>query len=381
MKVLALEDVRRFALRDAPRPEPHANEVLLKVLAVGVCGTDFHIFDGSANYHLDNLRRPVPLTRHPLILGHEFCGRVEAAGEKAGRFVPGEMVIVDQLLNCFSQGRPSPCEYCLSGDSHQCEFGQEMGITGPPGAFADYVAVPAVNVIKVPHGVSSLEAAVAEPLACVAHSIERLERAGTRYSFAGARKIRSVLVLGAGPSGLLFVQFLRRVIRFDGDILVADSRDARLALARAFGGLPLDIRTEDLTKRVEQTTGGAGVECIIEASGSGKALVSISKVARRQASVLLYGAGHSGLSDGCLTPLQTSELHLVTSAGASGGFEHDGTPSAYRNALDHIAAKRIDVSRLVSHRYSHLSELPEAFVSGPKAVDYIKGALVRDEPA
>ena len=97
--------------------------------------------------------------------------------------------------------------------------------------------------------------------------------------------------------------------------------------------------------------------------------------------MLLYGSGHSGLSDGCLTPLQTSELHLVTSAGASGGFEHDGTPSAYRNALDHIAAKRIDVSRLVSHRYSHLSDLAEAFITGPKAVNYIKGALVRDEPA
>jgi len=381
MRVLALEDVRRFALRDAPRPEPRANEVLLRVLAVGVCGTDFHIFDGSANFHFDTFRRPVPLIQHPLILGHEFCGRVEAAGEKAGRFVPGEMVIVDQVLNCFSQGRQPPCEYCSSGDSHQCEFGQELGITGPPGAFADYVAVPAVNVIKVPPGVSSLEAALAEPLACVAHSIERLERAATRYSFDGNRKIRSVVVLGAGPSGLLFVQFLRRVVRFDGDILVADSRDARLALARDFGGSPVDIRSEDLVERVERQTRGAGVECIIEASGSGKVIDAIPKVVRRQASVLLYGSGHSGLSDGCLTPLQTAELHLVTSAGASGGFDGDGTPSAYRNALDHIAARRIDVSRLVSHRYSQLSDLPEAFITGPKAVNYIKGALVRDEPA
>jgi L-iditol 2-dehydrogenase len=381
MRVLALEDVRRFALRDAPRPEPRPNEVLLRVLAVGVCGTDFHIYDGSVNYHFDNFRRPVPLALHPLVLGHEFCGRVVGVGEGVSGFALGEMVIVDQLLNCFSQNRQRPCEYCLSGDSHQCEFGQEMGITGPPGAFADYVAVPAVNVIKVPPGVSSLEAALAEPLACVAHSIERLERAGTRYSFAGTRNIRTVLVLGAGPSGLLFVQFLRHVIRFDGDILVADSRDARLALARDFGGSPVDIRSEDVVERVERNPGGAGVECIIEASGSSRAIDSIPKVARRQASVLLYGSGHAGLSDGCLTPFQTAELHVVTSAGASGGFDDNGTPSAYRNALDHIAAKRINVSRLVSHRYSQLSELPEAFITGAKAVDYIKGALVRDEQA
>jgi len=376
-----LEEIGGFALRDVPTPKPGSHDVVLRVLAVGVCGTDFHIYDGSANYHLDSFRRPVPLRQHPLVLGHEFCGRVETVGDAVTRCMPGEVVIADQVLNCISQGRQPVCEYCLSGDSHQCEFGQELGITGPPGAFSDYVTVPAINVVKVPPNMSSLEAALAEPLACVGHSIERLERAQSRYQFAGAHKIRSVLVLGAGPSGLLFVQYLRSVIQFDGELLVADSRGGRLALARRFGAVTVDIRTEDLPERVHAHTRGAGIQCVIEASGSGRAIEIVPSVARRQASVLIYGSGHAGLSDGCLTPFQTAELHLITAAGASGGFDADGAPIAYRTALEHIGAKRIDVASLVSHRYADFSELQSAFTTDRKSVDYIKGALVRSEPA
>ena len=376
-----LEEVRSFAIRDVRTPEPGSHEVVLRVLAVGICGTDFHIYDGSANFHLDSSRQPVPLRQHPLVLGHEFCGRVEAVGDAVTRCTPGEVVIADQVLNCISQGRQPVCEYCLSGDSHQCEFGQELGITGPPGAFSDYVAVPAINVVEVPPNISSVEAAVAEPLACVGHSIERLERSQSRYQFTGSRKIRSVLVLGAGPSGLLFVQYLRSVIRFDGELLVADSHEGRLAIARRFGAVAVDIRKEDLVERVHKHTRGEGIHCVIEASGSGKALEIVPSVARRQASVLIYGAGHGGLSDGCLTPFQTAELYLITAAGASGGFDTDGAPIAYRKALEHIGAKRIDVASLVSHRYADFPELQSAFTTDRKNADYIKGALVRCEHA
>jgi L-iditol 2-dehydrogenase len=381
VKVLVLEDVAQFALRDWPKPEPKPAEALIEVSAVGICGTDLHIYDGSASYQLDSARQPVTLRRNPLVLGHEICGAVEAVGNAVTNCRPGDRVIVDQVLNCFSQGRRPPCEYCASGDSHQCEFGEELGITGRPGAFADYIAVPAVNVVKVPDRISSLDAAVAEPLACVAHAIERLERGGARYRFNGGRRIGSVVILGAGPSGLLFIQFLRSVMGFNGDLWVVDSRDARLALARDFGAVPVDLRSGDPANDLRRKTGGEGVHCVIEASGSGAAIDLVPRLARRQASVLLYGSGHAGLSDGCLTPFQATELHLITTAGASGGFDPDGTPTAYRTALEHIAAGRIDVSRLVTHRFTALSEIPDGFRTQTKAADYIKGALVLDEQA
>ena len=144
---------------------------------------------------------------------------------------PGDLVVVDQGRNCVSHGRPL-CEYCATGDSHQCAHYGEHGITGLPGALAEFVTVPAVNAIRVEPG-SHARLALTEPLACIVHSCDLVERATTRYRLRPENpdhRVRTVLIFGGGPAGLLFTQYLRNGLGFDGQIVVSEPN----ALKRGF---------------------------------------------------------------------------------------------------------------------------------------------------
>jgi L-iditol 2-dehydrogenase len=379
MHALVLEDVESFQLREVPDPVPKESEVLVQVGAVGICGTDLHIFHGIANYHRDERGQPIPLRAHPQILGHEFCGRVAAVGGMVTKVRPGDRVVVDQVLTCRGQGRVPVCEYCQTADSHQCEFGQELGVTGPPGAFRDYVTVPETNLVALSREMPFARAALIEPLGCVVHACERVDQAQTRYTFEGKARIRYVLIAGAGPSGLLFLQHLRNVKRFDGEIFIADMKETRLNLARRLGGTPLDVRTVDMVSEILRRTNGERVHYLIEASGSGAVFDWLPWVIRRQATVLVYGGGHAGRDIGCLTALQVIENTLVTTAGASGGFDPDGTPTTYRLAMEYIRDGKIDADSLLTHRYAGLDQIPHAFTADAGLESFIKGVLVRAE--
>jgi len=379
MNALVLEEVRTFQIRQAPQPVPKEDEVLVQVGAVGICGTDLHIFHGLANYHRDELGKPIPLRTHPQILGHEFCGRVTAVGSKVTKVRAGDRVAVDQVLNCRNQGRVPRCEYCESGDSHQCEFGRELGVTGTPGAFSDFVAVPESSIVVLPHEMPFAKAAIIEPLGCVVHACDRADRASARYGFEGKSRIRYALIAGAGPSGLLFLQYLRNVKRFDGEIFVADLKDARLVLAQQMGGTPLDVRKVDMVSELLRRTKGERIHYLIEASGSGAVFDWLPWVIRRQATVLLYGGGHAGKDIGCLTQFQVTETTLVTTAGASGGFDKDGTPTTYRLAMEYLCEGKVDADSLLTHRYSGLDQIARAFTEDANRDDFIKGVLVRAE--
>ena len=376
VKTLALTEVRQFTLRGAPFPHCGNDDVVLRIETAGVCGTDFHIYEGLSNYVSDANGRPVSLRERPQVLGHEFCASVVEAGRSVPRAMVGQRVIVDQVLNCRSQNRKPMCEFCDSGDSHQCEHGREIGITGLPGAFAEYVVVPAVNVIPVPDGVDPIEAVVVEPLGCVLHAIEKARRGRSRYSFESGRRIHRVLIAGGGPSGLLFVQVLRNVLGFSGDIVVADRKVRVLAAAEALGASAVDVSRGDPADAILARTGGAPFECVVEATGNGGVLGWVGRVARRQATLVLYGAGHGDIPDGCLTPWQAKELYVLTSAGASGEIAADGTPQTYAAALDLIAERRIEARGIVTHLYRGLEALPRAFAFDYRSPDFIKGVMV-----
>jgi L-iditol 2-dehydrogenase len=378
MKALVLEDVARFAVREKPAPPMGARDVMIRIGAVGICGTDLHIFQGHANYNRDERGHQIPLTQEPQILGHEFCGIVEAVGKSVTKFSPGDHVIGDQVLNCHSQGRTPLCEYCETGDSHQCAFLEELGITGLPGAFAELLSLPEPNVLLLPPDVPLTKGAVVEPLACVLHASDRMERSRNRYDFDGRYRIRNILITGAGPSGLLFIQYLRNIKRFDGEIFVADIRPSRLALAEKLGGTPLDARAGNLASEIRRRTSGELIHYWIEATGAGPVFDFTPYVLRRQATFLFYGAGHSGRDVGCLVPFQFMEMNIVTTCGASGGFEPDGTPVIYRRSMEYLHEGLIDASSLLSHRYAKLSDLQQAFQVDYLKDDFIKGAWVRD---
>jgi threonine dehydrogenase-like Zn-dependent dehydrogenase len=378
MNALVLKDVRQFELQEIPKPVPGEKDVLIRIGAVGICGTDLHIYLGLANYNRDSRGQAIPLKQAPQILGHEFCGTVESVGGKVTRVKPGDRVVVDQLLNCLSQECSPLCEYCESGDSHECEFGKQFGVTGIPGAFADYISVPVVNVVLLPSNMTDLEAAMIEPLACVLHASDRMEAAHNRYTFSGRYRIRHILILGAGPSGLLFVQYLRNIKKFEGEVFVADMRESKLDLAKKLGATPLDVRRVDLFSEIQARTHGERVQYLIEATGSGEVFDWIPSIVRPQATILLYGGGHTGRDIGCLTPFQVMENVLVTSGGASGSFDADGTPTIYRRSMECLRDGKVDAARLVTHRYSNLAQLPRAFSDDALQQDFIKGVWVSE---
>lgn len=377
MKALVLEDVKKFELREMPPPEIGPHDVIIRIDAAGICGTDLHIYHGYANYHRGPDGQPISLTQVPQVLGHEFCGNVEAVGKEVTKCQVGDRVFADQVLNCYSKNRSPICEYCETGDAHQCAFGEELGVTGRPGAFAELVSIPEPNVLLLPAEVTSTQGAMIEPLACVLHASDRMERNRNRYDYEGRYRIRNVMITGAGPSGLLFLQYLRNIKGFDGQICVADMRASKLQLVKKLGGTPLDVRNGDLVSEVRALTKGEMIHYLIEASGAGPVFDFMPLLLRHQGTLLLYGAGHAGRDIGCLSSLQFTEVNLVTTCGASGGFDAEGTSLVYRRAMEYLRAKLIDAEALISHRYRDLAEIPQAFQVDSLQEDFIKGAWVR----
>ncbi|MFY9342813.1 MAG: alcohol dehydrogenase catalytic domain-containing protein, partial [Planctomycetota bacterium] len=347
MRACALVAPRRFELLTVPSPALGPWDVRVRPAAVGVCGSDFHIASGEANFHCDERGAPIPFEVAPQILGHEITGTVVEVGKLVRDVAIGARVVVDQGRSCKSERREPTCEYCASGNSHQCEFFAEHGITGLPGGFAEELVIPAVNVLPIAEGVPFEQAAMSEPLACVLHSTDFGERAAGRYRFGGGgSRVRTAVVLGAGPAGLLFVQVLRSVLAFDGAIVVCDPSSAKRALAQSFGA---DVATPaELREVVLQRSGGRLAEYVVEATGSGGVWAAIPHLIRKQATVLMYGIGHGDAAMSLLNQVQWREATLVTSVGASGGFDADGRPSVYRRAQELVATGLVRVERLLT---------------------------------
>ena len=375
MQAAVLEDVGKLVVRDVPVPPLPAGEVRVRVQAVGLCGTDVHIYAGHANYHRNHRGRVVPLSEAPQILGHEITGVVEEVGAGVTDVRPGDRVVVDQGRTCVGTGRSPRCEYCETGDSHQCEFYAEHGITGLPGGLAEYVIVPALNVIPVTGALPPEEAALTEPLGCIVHSCELLVGAVARYRFGGERPIRTVLILGAGPAGLLFTQYLRRVLGFEGLLLAVEPNARKRELARRFGAEVIDPAEVDPSQAVQERTGGRRVELVIEASGSATAFAAIPELARKQATILLYGHGHSGKDLSTMSGVQFLEPTLLTPAGASGDFLEDGRPRTYARALRLLEEGTIEVGPIISHRYTSLEQVPDALARDYRDPSFVKGVV------
>ena len=379
MRAAVLEDVDRLVVREVPRADPSPTEVLVRVQAVGLCGTDVHIVQGHGNYNTDDHGRQIPLSREPQILGHEIAGVVEEVGREVKDLVAGDRVIVDQGRTCVSDGRIPVCEYCTSGDSHQCEHYRELGITGLPGGFAEYVTIPAMNAVPLQSTLPAEQAAMVEPFGCVLHSMDLVRRSGARFalhSTDATRQIRTVLIAGGGPAGQLFLQYLRSEGKFDGTVIVSEPNALKRSLAERWGATAVDPTAVNLVDVVKEQTHGRGVELLIEASGSGALFRDMPGLIRKQATILLYGHGHTGVELGVLNPVQFREPTFVSPAGASGGHDSDGRPLTYLHALQLLEDGTIDVAPLITHRYRSLDDLPRAFAGDHRRSDYVKGVLL-----
>jgi 2-desacetyl-2-hydroxyethyl bacteriochlorophyllide A dehydrogenase len=242
MKALVFRGTKQIAVEEVAEAKPQPDEVLIEVAYCGICGSDLHGYLGHSARRSKNV---------PLVMGHEFSGRVAASGEDVrGQFTPGQRVTVHPQIGCGS------CPACRSGRKNLCPNMTIVGIERA-GAFAPYVAVPADRVFPLPDTLSDQAATLAETLAVEVHLFRQMVPS----------LVRSVLVLGAGAQGLLAVQLAR--LANIPEILVSDVVPARLKLAERLGATAaVNARETDVSALVKERTGGWGVELAVETTGA-----------------------------------------------------------------------------------------------------------------
>jgi threonine 3-dehydrogenase len=233
-------------MRDVPVPEPAPGEVLIRVKAASICGTDLHVrsWNHWASTHV----------RTPVVVGHEFCGIVEAHGPGVDGPAVGSLVSVE------SHVVDGTCSMCRTGRGHLCLGTRILGIHRD-GAFAEFVVVPAENAWTDPEGMPYSVASLQENFGNAVHTASTPDVAG-----------RKVLVTGSGPVGLMAVATARAYGA--RTVIATDVSDYRLDLAKRMGAtLTLNARTDDVRARVLEATEGEGVDVLLEMSGAESAIV------------------------------------------------------------------------------------------------------------
>src|SRR5882724_12116992 len=186
MKALLLSSYKNLELADLPAPTSAPDEVLIRVAACGICGSDVHGYDGSSG-------RRIP----PLVMGHEAAGIVESVGANVNNFAPGDRVTFDSTVYCGA------CPICLRGDVNLCDARQVLGVScgdyRRAGAFAEYIAVPARILHRLPENLPFAEAAMLEAVAVAIHAV----------NLAQLQPADTALVIGAGTIGILVLQAVR----------------------------------------------------------------------------------------------------------------------------------------------------------------------------
>ena len=325
MKALLLSQYRQLQIADLPDPQPGPGEVLIRVAACGICGSDVHGYDGSSG-------RRIP----PIVMGHEAAGIVAALGKGVTQFSEGERVTFDSTVFC---GR---CPPCLRGEINLCDNRQVLGVSCSDyrrsGAFAEFVAVPARTVYRLPDSLTFPEAAMLEAVSVALHAV----------SLAQVASGSSALVVGAGMIGLLAAQALR--VAGCRRVFVADIDDSRLALAKQIGASEAFRADEKLEKRLYQLTDGFGVDVAVEAVGRTESVAASIDSVRKGGSVVLVG----NISPEIVLPLQkvvTRQICLQGSCASSG---------EYPRAIELVASGAIQVKPLIT-AVAPLAEGPRWF--------------------
>jgi len=238
MRALFYPAFDRLEIADVPAATLRPDEVRLKVAACGICGSELETFKNRS-----------PRRTPPLVMGHEFCGTIAETGAEVRDWAPGARVVSNSLVPC---GR---CVRCRRGDTHLCAERQIFGMHRP-GAFAEYVNVPARCLIPWPERLPAEAAALAEPMANGLH-VARLTQ---------DRPAATALVIGAGPIGL-FCQQALQVLR-GSRVIVADLSPERLAVARQLGAARVvNPREDDVVKVLRAETEGEGADLTVDAVG------------------------------------------------------------------------------------------------------------------
>lgn len=305
-------------VEQVPMPENGADELLVKVDACAVCGTD-----------LKSMLVGNPRIKAPKVMGHEFTGLVDSVGANVDGFAVGDRVVMATSVSC------GECFYCQRGHNNLCVDLAPMGFSYE-GGMAEYVVIPERalrngHVIKVPEGVPPEHAALAEPLSCAVNSLEncRVEDGDT------------VVVIGAGPMGIMNACVAREMGA--GKVIMAELNPARLAQCKPFADLLVNSGEEDLVQIVKDQTDGIGADVVIVAAPAIPPQEQALEMVRKQGTVCLFASLPVGK---CTLSIDSRILHYgeITLVGTS-----DSTPAQVAKAVEMIAGGTLQADLLVTH--------------------------------
>jgi L-iditol 2-dehydrogenase len=325
-------DVR---VEEMPVPEIGAEEILLRVRASGICGSDVMEW-----YRKDKV---------PLVLGHEVAGEIAAAGKGVKNYKEGDRVCVAHHVPC------NTCHYCLTGHYTACETLRKTNFY--PGGFAEYLRVPAINVdrgvFKIPDTVSFEEATFTEPVACVLRGMRK----------AGVYPGCTILVIGSGISGLLYIHLSRLFGAYR--IIATDISEYRLNAACNFGADLAIHASEDIPKRVREANEERLADIVVICTGAQSAIMSALKCVDRGGTVLFFAPTDRGVT----IPLSVNEVFWRSDVTLTTSYA--GSPADYDVALKIIGTGRLRFKEMITHRLP-LGETQKGFQLVAKAQESMK---------
>lgn len=329
MKAFVIDEPGKGIVKDVAYPKPDADEVTVKVEKIGICGTDTHIFKGEF------------ISPYPIIPGHEFSGTVYELGSNVKDWTAGERVTVDPSLFC------GKCKYCLTNRGNQCENWGALGNT-VNGSMAEFVSVPARNLVKMPDHMSYNEGAFIEPMACVVHAMNRLEvQAGDR-----------VLLFGAGAMGQQLVQTVSQ--EGASELSVVDISQNKLDFALEKGatrGILSNKIDQVLTEKYDQA-----FDIVIDATGIPDVVQQALNYMGPTGKYLQFGVTPTDAKV-AVNPFEIYNKDWTILG--SMAINHTFLP-----AFEWVKSGRIDVNPLITRTIS-LEELPDFFTT-PRHGDEFK---------
>ena len=312
--IVKSKPVKGLWMEEIDVSEPGFGEVLIKVKKASICGTDKHIFDWD-----DWSKKTIPI---PLVIGHEFVGSIAKLGERVENFNVGDRVSAEGHIVCYS------CSNCRSGNYHLCPNTQGIGVNRP-GAFAEFVCVPASNVIKIPNGISDDTATLLDPLGNAVH-------AALSYDLIG----EDVLVAGAGPIGIMAALICQMVGA--RNVVLTEINPYRLKLAKEVGVRNVvDVGNNCLSTVMQNFSITEGFGVSLEMSGSPTAMRTIVDTSKNGGKIAVLGIASTNL----VVPWDTVVFKMLNIKGIY-GREMFNTWQKMMSLLE----GGLDVSGLITHR-------------------------------
>lgn len=314
MKALVLSEYRQLGVMEIDRPRPGSGELLIRIRACGICGSDVHGYDGSTGRRLP-----------PIVMGHEAAGIVEEVGSAVQWFQPGDRVTFDSTVFC------GQCFYCRRGQINLCEHREVIGVSTPlfrrMGAFAEYVVVPERIACQLPPQMPFEHAALIEAVSVGVHAVSL-----TPISIED-----TVVVVGAGMIGLLTMQ--AAFLRGAGKVIMVDLDEDRLRIAREMGAsLTIHSRDQKFQDHLLAETSGRGADAVLECVGIPATVQLSIDAVRKGGTVTLVGNITPSVQFG-LQSVVTRQIRLQGSCASSG---------EYPECISLIARGAIRVAPLIS---------------------------------